>query len=277
VNFLSPSPWHDLDRPPLREASLRRGLVTGESLWTEVRVVAETGSTNADVAAAARAGAGEGLVVVADLQTAGRGRGGRGWQAPPRSGLTVSFLLRPPTPRETWGWLPLLAGLAVVGPLARLSGLDLGLKWPNDVLVDGQRKLAGVLAEVVDDAVVVGVGLNVSLRADELPVPLATSLLLEGSEVVDRDPVLRAVLREAERLYRTHTDADGDADRAGLRTAYRAACVTLGRPVRVTLPGGGTLEGHATGVDGQGRLVVRPDGADGVDTALAAGDVEHVR
>src|SRR3954453_10053754 len=176
------SPWRDLDRPPLREATLRAALVVPEALWTEVRVVEETASTNADVAAAARAGAPAGLVLTAERQSAGRGRAGRTWVAPARAGLAVSVLLRPAAPRESWGWLPLLAGLAVVGPLATMSGLDLGLKWPNDVLVAGERKLAGLLAEVVDDAVVVGIGLNVSLRADELPVPTATSLLLEGSD-----------------------------------------------------------------------------------------------
>lgn len=267
------SPWRDLERPPLREAALRAGLLGADSLWTDLRVVAETGSTNADVSAAARDGAAEGLVVSADRQTAGRGRAGRSWQAPPRSGLAVSVLLRPAAPRETWGWLPLLTGVAVVGSLTPITGLDLRLKWPNDVLV-GDRKLAGILAEVVDDAVVVGLGLNVSLRADELPVETATSLAVEDSEVIDRDPVLRAVLRGLAIRYRAFVAADGDAERAGLLDAYRAACGTLGRAVRVTLPGGRTLDGEAVDVDRVGRLVVRT--GDGVAT-LAAGDVVHVR
>ncbi len=267
------SPWRDLDRPPLREAALRAALVAPGSPWTEVRVLDETGSTNADVAAAARAGAAEGLVVTAEVQTVGRGRAGRVWHAPARSGIAVSVLLRPTAPRETWGWLPLLTGLAVVGPLAAMSGLDLGLKWPNDVLVDGERKLAGLLAEVVDDAVVVGIGLNVSLHADERPVPTATSLVLEGAEVVDRDPVLRAVLRSLGERYRDFEAAGGDASAAGLLSAYRAACTTLGRRVRVELPAG-HLEGDAVDVDEAGRLVLRT--GDG-DTTLAAGDVVHLR
>jgi BirA family biotin operon repressor/biotin-[acetyl-CoA-carboxylase] ligase len=239
-----------------------------------VRVVEETASTNADVAAAARSGARAGLVVAAERQSAGRGRAGRTWVAPARSGIAVSVLLRPAAPRETWGWLPLLAGLAVVGPLAAMSGLDLGLKWPNDVLVDGERKLAGLLAEVVDDAVVVGLGLNVSLRADELPVPTATSLALEGSDVVDRDPVLRAVLRGLAERYRSFEAAGGDPAAAGLVEAYGAACSTLGRQVRVELPGDRLVHGEAVDVDDAGRLVLRT--ADGM-TALAAGDVVHLR
>ena len=272
------SPWTDLERPPLRAAALRTALVGAGSLWSDLRVVASTGSTNADVAAAARGGAPEGQVLVAEEQTAGRGRAGRTWSAPLRSGLAVSVLLRPSVPRESWGWLPLLVGVSVTAALRAPTGLDLGLKWPNDVLVDGERKLAGVLAEVVDDAVVVGLGLNVSVRRAELPVAGATSLVLEGSEVTDRDPVLRAVLRELDRRYRAFLTAGGDPDgpteATGLRSAYRTACVTLGRQVRVELPGGRTLEGEATDVDRSGRLLVRT-GA-GV-RALAAGDVVHVR
>ncbi len=154
-----------------------------------------------------------------------------------------------------------------------MSELDIGLKWPNDVLV-GERKLAGLLAEVVDDAVVVGIGLNVSLRSDELPVPTATSLAIEASKVTDREPVLRAVLRDLDRRYRALVAAGGDAQRCGLLDAYRAACTTVGRQVRVTLPGDQVLEGTAVDVDRAGRLVV--DAADGRH-ALAAGDVVHVR
>ena len=139
----------------------------------------------------------------------------------------MSVLLRPPFPRDSWGWLPLLAGLAVVSPLTALSELELGLKWPNDVLVE-DRKLGGLLAEVVDDAVVVGLGLNVSLRADELPVPTATSLAIEGSAVTDREPVLRAVLRDLARRYQGLVAAGGDAERSGLHAAYREVCTTVG-------------------------------------------------
>lgn len=269
------SPWSDLDRPPLREASLRRALVTGETLWRDVQVLASSDSTNADVAAAAREGAPEGLVVVAEQQTGGRGRLDRAWTSPPRAGLTFSLLLRPTFPVATWGWLPLLTGLAVAGPTSRLGGLDVRLKWPNDVLV-GERKLGGVLAEVADDgaAVVVGIGLNVSLRADELPVPTATSLAIEGSEVLDRDPVLRAVLREIERWYGVLALAHGDAGACGLRDAYREACATLGRQVRVQLSGSQALEGEAVDVDEDGRLIVA--GASGRET-VGAGDVVHLR
>jgi BirA family biotin operon repressor/biotin-[acetyl-CoA-carboxylase] ligase len=267
------SPWTDLERPPLRGEALRRALVSGGGLWTDLQVVESSPSTNAEVAAAAGDGAPEGLVVVAESQTAGRGRRDRSWTTPPRAGLTFSVLLRPSFPAAGWGWLPLLAGLAVATPLTTLTELDVRLKWPNDVLV-GERKLGGILTEVVGTAVVVGIGLNVSLRDDELPVPTATSLAIEGSAVVDRDPVLRAVLREFDRRYVDLSRASGDADACGLAAGYRAACATLGRDVRVELPGSRALDGTAIDVDADGRLVLDVAGD---RQTVAAGDVVHIR
>src|SRR5215468_535735 len=195
---MSQSSYSDLDRPPLRGKDLRRALVRPDGLWNAVEVKQETGSTNADVAQAARDGAAEGLVVVAERQTSGRGRMGRQWESPARAGLMFSVLLRPAadTPVSRYGWLPLLAGVAVVEAVRRLGEVDAVLKWPNDVLIDG-RKCAGILAESVPDrGVVLGIGLNVTMREDELPVPEATSLALAGSACTDRDPLLRALLRE---------------------------------------------------------------------------------
>lgn len=269
-----PGPFTDLERPPLGEGALRAALVVEGGLWSQLRVVAETASTNADVAAMAAAGAPEGLVVVAEHQVSGRGRAGRTWTAPPRSGLTFSVLLRPPvSTRARWAWLSLLAGLSVAVPLTRRSGLDVGLKWPNDVIV-GERKLGGLLAEVAGDVVVLGVGLNVSLRENELPIPTATSLRIAGSDVVDREPVLRAVLRDLAVRYRAWCGADGDVDTTGLLRGYRESCVTLGRDVTASLPDGRVLVGRAVDVDGYGRLLV-DDGA--TVHALAAGDVVHLR
>ena len=278
------SPYADLTRPPLRSADLRRALVTGD-LWTDVQVVAETGSTNADLAARARAGAGEGLVLVAEWQTSGRGRLDRHWEAPPQSSIMVSVLLRPPVPPARLGWLPMLAGVAVVESIGRLAVVDARLKWPNDLLVrpavgeGGYGKCAGVLAEAVGDAVVVGIGLNVSQRADEVPPPVgpafpATSLALSGAAFVDRDPLLRAMLRALAEWYARWREVEGDPGSSGLRAAYREHCLTLGTEVRVTLPGGEVVTGVASDVDLDGRLVVvSPAGV----RPLAAGDVEHVR
>jgi BirA family biotin operon repressor/biotin-[acetyl-CoA-carboxylase] ligase len=265
------SPYANLERPPLTAATLRRALLHEGSVWTDLRVVERTSSTNADVAAAARSGAVEGLVLVAEEQTEGRGRLDRGWVSPPRAGLTFSVLLRPATPRATWSWLPLLAGVAVRRSVNDLCELNAKVKWPNDVLV-GERKLAGVLAEVVGDAVVIGVGLNVSTRPDEL-LPTATSLAVEAAPVTDRDTVLRAVLRALGSSYDAWVLRGGVSDE--LSREYAESCATLGTPIRVTLTGGGLLEGVGEAVDADGRLVVRD--AVGELHAVGSGDVEHVR
>ena len=238
-----------------------------------MRVLDSVESTNAELAASARSGAESGAVLVAESQTAGRGRLDRMWAAPARAGLTFSVLLRPGAVGVgSWGWFPLLAGVAVAGALGPLAELDVRLKWPNDVLV-GDRKLAGVLAERVEDALVLGVGINVSMRVDELPVPTATSLHIEGSAVVDRMPVLLAVLRSMGRLYGEFAAASGDADASGLRSSYRGLCSTLGRSVRAELPGAHVVTGTAVDVDESGRLVLDTPGG---TEPIGAGDVIHL-
>jgi BirA family biotin operon repressor/biotin-[acetyl-CoA-carboxylase] ligase len=258
-------------REELSASALRQALVDG-GLWTELSVVRETGSTNADVADAARAGAAEGLVVVAEHQRAGRGRAGRQWSSPSGAGLAVSVLLRPGVPTASWGWLPLLAGVAVAESAGRIAGVQAGLKWPNDLLIGG-RKCAGILAEAAtSEAVVLGIGLNVTLQADELPVPEATSLALAGAKTTDRAVLLVALLRRLADWYERWRAAGGDAESSSLRSSYLSLCVTVGQAVRVLLPDGTVLAGTAETVDLTGRLVLRtPDRRH----ALAAGDVVH--
>ncbi|OKI66429.1 biotin--acetyl-CoA-carboxylase ligase [Streptomyces sp. MJM1172] len=271
--------WSSLDRPPLNAAALRRALVTDGGLWTSVEVVPSTGSTNSDLAA--RAGElPEGVVLVAEEQTAGRGRLDRSWVAPARSGLFFSVLLKPgaAVPQERWGWLTLLAGVAAATGLSRAAGVDTALKWPNDllVIVDGEeRKTGGILAERVGDGVVLGIGLNVTLTDAELPVPEAGSLALAKASVTDREPLLKAVLRSLEEWYGEWRAAGGDPAASGLQETYAAGCATLGRHVRAELPGGRRLTGTAEAVDADGRLVVRT--ADGEREPVGAGDVVHLR
>ncbi|MFI1027922.1 biotin--[acetyl-CoA-carboxylase] ligase [Streptomyces sp. NPDC020951] len=275
------SRWSDLDRPPLNAPTLRRALVREGGLWSQVDVVQRTGSTNSDLVASASAGkAGEGAVLVAEEQTAGRGRLDRQWTAPPRSGLFFSVLLTPSeVPVARWGWLPLLTGVAVATGLSRAAGVDTALKWPNDLLVTvggEERKAGGILAERAgEDAVVVGVGVNVSLRADELPVPQAGSLALAGAVTTDRDPLLRGVLRSLEDWYGRWRTAGGDPVASGLQETYAAGCATLGRTVRAELPGNRSLVGEAVAVDGDGRLVIATE--EGVQEPVGAGDIVHLR
>jgi BirA family biotin operon repressor/biotin-[acetyl-CoA-carboxylase] ligase len=241
------------------------------SRW-RIERLPETGSTNADVAAAARAGASEGLVVAADHQTAGRGRLGRSWETPRGSGLAVSFLLRPAgVPTHRWPWLPLLAGVVVVEALRIHPGVEAALKWPNDVLLDGV-KLAGILAERVETgagpAAVVGVGVNVSAAPEG-----ATSLAAHTGRSVDPEAVLAALVDRLGARYGSWRQRDGDPD-AWLAAAYAGLCDTLGHEVRAELPGGAGVEGRAVDVDATGRLVVLT--ATGA-VAVGAGDVVHLR
>lgn len=239
-----------------------------------VEVIEVTPSTNAAVAERARAGEDEGLVVVTEHQTAGRGRLDRVWETPARASLTFSVLLRPDLPVQDWTWLPLLTGYAVQAAVAdRIP--EIALKWPNDVLVE-ERKLAGILVERIETptgpAAVVGVGINVSQGLDELPVALATSIELETSERVDRTDLLGQVLGSLHGLQGLLGDTDA------LRAAYSDVCSTLGRTVDVHLPGGAdgveVRRGEALDVDGRGALVVStPDGT----FTVGAGDVVHVR
>ncbi len=244
--------------------------------WTRVDVVAETGSTNADLIDAV----GEkpsGTVLAAEYQWAGRGRLDRVWTSPARVALTFSVLLRPSAPVATWGWLPLLTGLAVCDAVAAHAGLEPGVKWPNDVLIgtgDGERKVAGILARVRDDAVVIGIGLNVNTQPPDLPVPSATSLLVATGVVFDRTQLLCEVLGELGARFEQWDDAGGDPGAGGLGADYRDRSVTIGRVVNVSQTDGSVLRGTAADVDDVGALVLEVDGQ---RLHVAAGDVQHVR
>jgi BirA family biotin operon repressor/biotin-[acetyl-CoA-carboxylase] ligase len=239
--------YDDLDRPPLRADALVRAL--GPDGW-DVEVVEQATSTQE----LARGGA-PGRVVVAEEQTAGRGRLDRTWVSPPRAGLTFSAVVRP---EPVDGWVPLLAGLAVANAIREQCDVEAELKWPNDVLLDG-KKVCGLLAEVSGTEVVVGIGLNVTTTAAELPHDQATSLRIAGATATDRETLLKAVLREL-----------ADVVRERPLPSYRGMCSTLGRQVRLELPDGTSVTGTAEDVDDVGRLVV-------AGTAYAAGDVVHLR
>jgi BirA family transcriptional regulator, biotin operon repressor / biotin---[acetyl-CoA-carboxylase] ligase len=276
--------------PSLDAAEITGAVVRAGGVWREVRVVTETGSTNADLLAVAREGAREGVVLVAEAQTAGRGRMGRRWASPPRAGLTFTVLIRPyGVPAALLGWVPLLTGTAVAAAVEAVAAVDASLKWPNDVLAGG-AKLGGILAERSGSAIVVGIGVNVYQRRADLPGDGATSLLLEtaatkaaaagaagGATLPElRTRVLVAVLAALSDRYLAWRDqfSPGDAEASGLREEYLGRCATLGREVTVTLPGGKGIAGTAEGVDWAGRLEVRTTGG---TVPVSAGDVVHLR
>jgi BirA family transcriptional regulator, biotin operon repressor / biotin---[acetyl-CoA-carboxylase] ligase len=273
---LVPVPDTHPGRPPLDPSAV------AAPGW-RVEVLDRSPSTNAEVTSRALAGEPPGLVVVAEHQSAGRGRLDRVWVTPPLAALTLSLLVAPdPVPLARWPWLPLLSGLAVVDAVRRVAGVEVSLKWPNDVLVrdggggddGGGGKVAGILVERVErpagPVAVVGIGINVSSTRAELPVAAATSLALAGAPGVDRTALLVALLDSLGRRYDAWRVAAGQ----GLRAPYVEACSTVGRRVRVALPGGGVLEGTAVGVDDDGRL--RVDDGSRVHV-LGVGDVVHLR
>lgn len=240
-----------------------------------VRHVAETGSTNADLVRQAAAGAPHGTVLVTDVQHAGRGRLGRTWVAPPGTALLLSVLLRPdavPVPRR--GWIGGILGLAAVRAIKECTGVDAVLKWPNDVLIGGD-KVAGILGEIAGDALVVGMGLNVTVPREALPRADATSLSLHGA-APSRDALLTEVLAGLGPLIARWRDARGDVDAAGLRAEYLAVCGTVGSRVAVQLPDGERVVGTAVDVDGSGAVVIDVSGT-GALRRFVAGDVVHLR
>lgn len=263
----------DPSRAPLDGRVLTAALTADSMLWRSLEVVPEVGSTNAAILAAAADDAPEGTVLVAEHQISGRGRLDRVWTSPAGAGITVSFLLRPDVPSARRGWLPLLTGVALAEAVGEVPGVRASLKWPNDLLAAGGAKLAGILAEAHGGAVVVGVGLNVSTRAEELP-ETGTSLVLAVGRPVDRSAVLLQFLRGFERRYLAWAATLGDPVSSGLARDYLGWCSTIGARVAVTLPDDSALEGVAESVDWDGRLVVRT--AQGA-VALASGDVRHVR
>ena len=260
-------------RTPLDAAALRAELIGTGLGWRQLDVVEQTGSTNADLLARAASGTDvAGAVLIAEHQTAGRGRHGRGWSASPRAQITMSVGVSVvDVPTEGWGWLSLATGVAVVDAVLAVTGVQAGLKWPNDVVADG-RKLAGILAEVARPVVVIGLGLNVTQAPEEVDGPGATSLFDLGVPAPDRDRLACAVLRELGRRIVAWRAARG-ADWA-LAADYRARSLTIGSQVRAQLPGGKDVVGTATAIDDHGRLCIEVGGQ---TVVVSAGDVVHLR
>ncbi|HJQ45376.1 MAG TPA: biotin--[acetyl-CoA-carboxylase] ligase [Amycolatopsis sp.] len=251
--------------------------------YARIDVVPSTGSTNADLLASASGGAPDRAVLIAEEQTAGVGRRARSWVSPKGTGIYLSVLLRPRgVAFADIGTLAIVAGLAAMD-LTSTLGVDAALKWPNDVLAGPDRgKCAGILAEAVTDdelAVVLGIGLNVRPLGEDVPAAPGglrpTSLAEHGASTTDRtDIALRLLAAFAGREARWRA-ARGNLAKAGLLEDYRAHCETLGRQVRVLLPGDQSLVGKAEEVDSSGQLIVVS--GDGRRHTVFAGDVVHVR
>ena len=242
--------------------------------WRRLDVVDETGSTNADLLARAAAGEDiDGAVLIAEHQTAGRGRHARSWVGTPRSQVAMSVGIDGgDVPVDAWAWLTLATGVAVVDTVAAETAVAANLKWPNDVLA-GDKKLAGILSEVAapKPLIVVGVGLNVAFTG-EAPDPAATSLTDLGVAAPDRHRLVFRLLTELGERITAWRSAHGADDR--LLSDYRDRCQTIGAQVRVVLPGDREIVGVARSIDDRGRLCVESEGE---TLAVSAGDVVHLR
>lgn len=266
---------------PLTSQSIQRALSTG-TFGRTLHVLDEVPSTNTAAAELALEKAPHGTVVVAERQTAGRGRLGRHWHSPSGKNLYCSVLLRSMPPREQqalWlSWIPLIAALAVNRAVQVVGGLKPSVKWPNDILA-GNRKLGGVLCEssgVGTDhaAVIVGIGLNINIREDEFPDelrPIATSLMIEARQPCDRAALLAALLLELE----TRCESFLAGRHRDILEEYMLRCSTVGRRVRIELAHGERMDGTAESVQADGSLRVVRDDRSTVD--IRAGDVIHLR
>lgn len=292
-----------LDAPRARTAALEAGYASVhlfdsvDSTTTRARELLMNG-TDAD-----RESLGELSVFSTLYQSDGRGRLARPWTAPPGACLATSIVVRPHAstepgtrelPEDSYHWMTLIAGLSVVD-IWRSYGVDAALKWPNDVIAQG-AKGCGILAQLVPESgstegqrsIIVGIGQNTNMSAEQLPVPTATSLSLCTGQVIDSSEVLARLLGIFARRYRAFVRAGGDPERPdplnpdplnpqsiSLLDQARASTATLGASVRMSLPDGSTVDGIAEDLDAQGRILIRRE--DGTIEPYAVGDIEHLR
>lgn len=260
--------------PDLVTASeIRDGLRT--SLLGQSIVYHETiDSTNTMAQKLALNGAPEGTLVIADEQTAGRGRRGRNWFSPPHSGVWMSLILRPQLPVAHAAQITLVTAVAMARALTRLTGVEAGIKWPNDILFD-KRKCCGILTEMHAEFdqvhhLVLGIGINVNVPQEQFPEELqsiATSLQGVKGVPIPRAEVVRAVMEELEPLYRRYVDRGGFAS---IREDWKRSNITLGRQI-VAQTARGPITGEALDIDEFGVLLVRRE--DGETEKIYSADI----
>jgi BirA family biotin operon repressor/biotin-[acetyl-CoA-carboxylase] ligase len=266
----------------LGTAAVVKSIRKGGGSWRSVTVFPEIASTNTVGIALAQAGCPTGVVLVTDLQTAGRGRLERTWEAPAGSAALFSVVLNPTGPDHEWGVLPLLAGVAVCEAIEFVTGVPVALKWPNDLVLRAADapsghggKVGGLLAErdAATGAIVLGVGINVDLAEADLPVPTATSLTLAGIPRPRRAKLIGRALSRIEHWF-TAWDAVGTDPGAldRLLGAYRDRCLSVGADLRVVRPGAEDLVGVGAGIGPKGELLVD---VEGTRVPVVVGDVVH--
>ncbi len=249
-------------RPPLDASEISKRI----SQYWRVSVVEVTGSTQDDIAEKISIGdAIHGDVLVAEYQSAGRGRLDRKFEADPAAALTFSLYVEIKRDRDEWGFIPLLTGLAAVLSLQEIDPkVVVDVKWPNDLLISNS-KLGGIISQATDEGVIIGVGINVAMSANELPVSHATSLYLSDFKELNRNLLLATFLNKFQELFLRWQNGED------LRHLYREKCATIGRLIKIELPGDKSLEGQALDISAHGELIL----VDG--TRVSVGDVVHLR
>lgn len=249
-------------RTPLDEAEINSKITP----YWRVSVVELTGSTQNDLLQLVESkNALDGQVIVTEYQSNGRGRLDRTFEAPAQSALLFSFYIKPRKQRTEWGFIPLIAGLSLVQAISNLdSVMKVSLKWPNDCIIN-DKKCAGIIAQTSQEGIVIGIGLNVSMTSNELPVPNATSLAIEGSTITDRNLLLSHILNTFAELFEAWEEG------SELLNEYANASSTIGKKVRIDLPGGENIEATVAHISHSGELVL-DDGRH-----VSAGDVIHLR
>ena len=249
-------------RTPLDEAEINSRVTP----YWRVSVVELTGSTQNDLLQLVESNnALDGQVIATEFQSNGRGRLDRTFQAPAQSALLFSFYIKPRKERSDWGFIPLIAGLSLVRAITTIdTAMNVSLKWPNDLIIN-EKKCAGIIAQTTNEGVVIGIGLNVSMTPNELPVSTATSLAIEGSTITDRNLLLSHLLNTFAELFEAWEEG------SELLDEYASASSTIGKKVRIELPNGENLEATVARISHTGELVL-DDGRH-----VTAGDVIHLR
>ena len=249
-------------RTPLDEAEINSRVTP----YWRVSVVELTGSTQNDLLQLVESNnALDGQVIATEFQSDGRGRLDRTFEAPAQSALLFSFYIKPRNQRSEWGFIPLIAGLSLVRAITTIdTAMNVSLKWPNDLIIN-EKKCAGIIAQTTNEGIVIGIGLNVSMTPNELPVSTATSLAIEGSTITDRNLLLSHLLNTFAELFEAWEEG------SELLDEYASASSTIGKKVRIELPNGENLEATVARISHTGELVL-DDGRH-----VSAGDVIHLR
>jgi BirA family biotin operon repressor/biotin-[acetyl-CoA-carboxylase] ligase len=252
----------DTPRPPLDKSAISQKI----SQYWRVSVVEVTGSTQDDLAAQlSRNEVKSGAVLVTEFQSAGKGRLDRTFEAPQGSALLFSLYIEPKREKSEWSFLPILAGLVSTLALSQLDPrFSVELKWPNDLQISS-KKLGGIIAQATERGVILGIGINVGMSKEELPIETATSLIIEGFDALDRNLILSSILNTFEELMGRWEDGED------LRHLYRERSATLNQKIQVELPGGEKRSGFAEDISPAGELILE-DGE-----RITVGDIVHLR